>query len=258
MSFRLPTPVLLVLLGLAIATLGGLGVWQLQRAAWRAELVAARNARLAGPPLATAQARALRPDELEYRLVALEGVWDADHVMILANRARAGVKGEHAVQPLVIAPGEAVLVDRGWYPVAQREAVIARLRGERAASTSGLARYVEGLRAAQTPAGTWTALAPGDMAAGGGAAGGGAAGSGTVGLPYRVAPWYLVEGPLLAEGARPPAAYPASGFLPYSSTTPHIEYALTWFGIAAALAAIAVARFIVAPRRARRRGRAGA
>ena len=242
MSFRLPTPVLLTLIALAIATLIGLGVWQVQRAAWRADLVATRNARLAGQPLTAAQARALDPGDLDYRLVALDGAWDAAHIMILANRARFGVKGENAVQPLVIAPGEAVLVDRGWYPVAQRDAVIARLRGERTAGASGLARSVEGLRASQTAAGTWTALAPDDMAAG---------------LPYRVAPWYLVEGPLLSGKAPPPSGYPVPGFLPYSSTTPHVEYALTWFGLAAALAVIAVVRFIVAPRRARERGGAG-
>lgn len=239
MPFRLPTPILLVLLALVFATLVGLGVWQVQRAGWRADLVATRNAQLSGKPLATTEVRALTPDALDYRLVQLEGTWDADHVMILANRARYGMKGENVVQPLLIAPGEAVLVDRGWYPVAQRDATLAKLR---AAGTGGgvrgLARTAEGLQASRTPAGTWTGIAPESMAAG---------------LPYHLAPWIVIEGSVLAEDAPAPTAYPAQGFTPYTSPVPHMEYAFTWFGIAAALAVIAVLRLVVEPRRARAR-----
>ena len=241
MPFRLPTPLLVALLAIAVATLIGLGLWQMRRAEWRATLVATRNAQLAGQPLSAAEARALDPTVLDYRLVTLDGTWDADHVMILANRARYGTKGEQIVQPLIIAPGEAVLVDRGWYPVAQREAALARLRASDTTNTRGLARYVEGLHASKTGAGTWTGIAPQSMA---------------VGLPYRVAPWFVIEGQLLPANAPRPASVPAQGFLPYTSTTPHVQYALTWFGIAAALVVIAIVRFVVEPRRARARAEA--
>lgn len=240
MPFRLPTPVLVVLLGIALATLIGLGLWQVRRAEWRATLVATRNAQLAGQPLSAGNARALDPTALDYRLVTLDGTWDAGHVMILANRARYGTKGEQVVQPLIIAPGEAVLVDRGWYPVAEREAALARLRASSTTSTRGLARYAEGLHASKTGAGTWTGLAPESMSAG---------------LPYRVLPWYVIEGQLLPANAPAPPSFPAQGFLPYTSTTPHVQYALTWFGIAIALVVIAVIRFVVEPRRARLRAR---
>ncbi|MFA7248046.1 MAG: SURF1 family protein [Dehalococcoidia bacterium] len=241
MRFRLPTPVLLGLIALAIAILLALGVWQVRRGEERANLVATRNAQLAGEPLSTAEARTRAvpdPAALDYRLVAIEGTWDGDRVMILANRARYGLKGENVIQPLVIAPGEAVLVDRGWYPVGQRAAVLARLREGGNAGARGVARYIEGLRSNRTPAGTWTGLSPDSMAAG---------------LPYRLLPWYVIEGPLLSERDPMPDSYPAQGFLPYSSDTPHTEYAITWFGIAAALAAVSVMRFVIEPRRARRR-----
>ena len=239
MPFRLPAPVLLALLGLAFVTLIGLGIWQLQRAAWRADLVATRNAQLTGAPLTTAEVGPLTPTALDYRLVRLEGTWDHAHLMILANRARYGTKGENVVEPLVIAPGQAVLVDRGWYPAAEREATLAKLRAEGAAGTAkGLVRYVEGLTASRTGAGTWTGLAPEAMGEG---------------LPYRLTPWFVVQGDLQPEDAPRPTSFPAQGFSPYTSPVPHVEYALTWFGIAAALAVIAVLRLVVEPRRARAR-----
>lgn len=243
MSFRLPAPVLLFLLALAMATLIALGVWQLRRNEWKNDLVAARNAQLAGQPLSATDARARTPEELDYRLVALEGRWDTEHVLILANRARFGRKGENVIQPLVLPSGEAVLVDRGWYPVAERDATLARLAATPAGTTHGLARYVEGLRSSRTPAGTWTGIAPESMSRD---------------LPYPVLPWFVVEGDLdTDEYGAMPASFPSQGFPPYTSTTPHMEYALTWFGIAAALAVIAALRFVVEPRRARLRAEQG-
>lgn len=244
MPFRLPTPVLIALLGLAFATLIGLGVWQLQRNSWRNELVAERNAQMTGQPLTTAEALSLAPEALDYRLVSVTGSWDAQHVMVLANRARYGIKGENVVQPLVIAPGRAVLVDRGWYPAPERDAVLARLAAEGPqAEVRGLARYVEDLRGTRTPAGTWTGIDPQAMAEG---------------LPTRLEPWFVIQGDILPDNPARPTTYPAQGFVRYASPVPHIEYALTWFGIAAALAVIAVLRLVVQPRRERARADAAA
>ncbi len=238
MPFRLPTPVLLFLIGLVFVILCGLGVWQVERGIWKANLVATRNAQLAGQPLSAGDARAMSPESLEYHAVSLEGTWDGEHVMFLANRARYGRKGENIVQPLLIAPGEAVLIDRGWYPEGEREAALKRLAGM-TGPTHGLARYAEGLRASKTPAGTWTGLAPDSMGAG---------------LPYLVLPWFVTEGQL-NEGddySSMPTSYPVQGYERYVSTVSHTEYALTWFGIAATLAGVSVFRFVIEPRRARR------
>lgn len=238
MPFRLPTPVLLFLIGLVFVILCGLGVWQVERGIWKANLVATRNAQLAGQPLSAADARTMSPDSLEYHAVSLEGTWDADHVMILANRARYGRKGENIVQPLIIAPGEAVLVDRGWYPSGEREAALKRLAST-TGPTHGLARYAEGLSASKTGAGTWTGIAPDAMG---------------VGLPYRLLPWFVTEGQLDEGGdyASMPTAFPVQGYQRYVSNVSHTEYALAWFGIAATLAGVSIFRFVIEPRRARR------
>lgn len=238
MSFRLPAPVLLALIGLAFVTLVGLGVWQVERAGWKANLVAARNAQLAATPLASDEARALDASGLDYRLVSLTGRWDAEHLMILANRIRFGVKGENAVEPLVLPGGEAVLVDRGWYPVEQRDATLAKLKQQTSTTATGLALDASGRQASRTAAGTWTGIAPESM---------------SVGLSYRVLPWIVVEGGLIAENAPAPTSYPAQGFERYVSDVSHVEYALTWFGLAAALVVITAVRFVIEPRRARAR-----
>ncbi|MEX2446480.1 MAG: SURF1 family protein [Dehalococcoidia bacterium] len=260
MPLRLPAPVLIVLIALAVAVLVALGVWQLERNAEKTRLVEERNEALAGAPLPAAEATALPPDALDYRLVALDGRWDVERAMVLANRARFSTKGEELVVPLLLGPdGPAVLVNRGWYAEGERERVFAALPSldarvaepqgpsdcfqtaapeeQPCGGAMGLARYVEGIGGRQTPAGTWTQLAPADMAAA---------------LPYEVLPWTVIEGPLLGPDTPAPREPLAQGFFPYTSTTPHLEYAATWFGLAAVLVAVSVIRFIVTPRRERR------
>ena len=243
MHFRLPVPVLAVLLTLALAALLGLGVWQLQRNAARDHLVAERNARLTEAPLPAAEAQRLPLEAVDYRLVAATGTWDLARAMVLANRARFATKGEEVVVPLLLAPGgPAILVNRGWYAEGRRDAVLAALAQAPAApgapgQTEGLAHYIEGLRGSRTPAGTWTHLSTHDMG---------------VTLPYPVLDWYVIEGHLLSgSGFSRPDTLLVQGFYPYTSTIPHLEYALTWFGIASALAVVAFTRLVVAPRRER-------
>jgi hypothetical protein len=72
-------------------------------------------------------------------------------------------------------------------------------------------------------------------------------------LPYPVLPWYVIEGHVLTDSGnvRPPNTLLVQGFYPYVSTTPHMEYALTWFGLAIALLVIAYLRLVRAPRQER-------
>ncbi|RJQ10288.1 MAG: SURF1 family protein [Dehalococcoidia bacterium] len=236
---RLPTPVLLVVLTLTVAVLCGLGVWQVQRHQWKQGLVAERAAQLAAPPLETPAVLDLPSVEVAWRRVHLVGTWDHSRSMVLANRVRYGIKGEELVTPLFpAAGGPAVLVDRGWYPEAERDRVRASLDAERQASIEGLAVDATGRTARQTAQRTWTGLAPESMAE-------------AAGIPLR--PWAIIQGTVASEDGRPPAggALPVQRYQPFANTTPHLQYALTWFGIAAALVGVAVARFVVAPLRAR-------
>jgi len=227
MTLRLPAPVLLALIGAVIVLLLGLGVWQLQRNDWKQGLVAERNARTDDAALTVEDARALDLDQLDYRRLGDAAAWDTDRSFVLANRARFDTKGEELVVPLLIAPGgPAILVNRGWYPDGQRAAAEAALAA-RPAIIEGLIS-VHTRSAHQTAAGTWTGIDPVAMGAT---------------LPYDVLPWIVIEGQRTAWDATPDGILPVQRYAAFANTTPHMEYALTWFGLAAALIAVAGIRF---------------
>lgn len=238
---RLPTPALLLLLTAAVAVLLGLGTWQVQRHGWKEGLVEERTARTAAPPLAAADAqrRAEHPGDLAWYRVRLTGAWDTEHIMVLANRVRYGIRGQEAVVPLRLDDGTAVLVHRGWFPESERDTVLAALRAERRGDVTGLVIEAGEVTGRRTEAGTWTRLAPASMGAD---------------IGVSVAPWYVIEGVEVADASRAPSdgVLPVRTFTGFTNTTPHLQYAATWYGIALALVGVAVARFVVAPRRRRR------
>lgn len=107
-----------------VATLMGmgvtarLGVWQLDRASQKTSLQAALDARGNLPPLgmdalpgSTEQAEA----EL-HRPVVVRGEWKQGATVFLDNRQMNGRPGFFVMTPLLLAPGDAVLVQRGWVP----------------------------------------------------------------------------------------------------------------------------------------------
>ncbi len=104
------------LLGMAITA--RLGVWQLSRAAQKEALQTALDSRGSLPelgmsalPRTDAQAAAQH-----YRPVRLQGEWKQGATVFLDNRQMNGHPGFFVVTPLLIGPGDAVLVQRGWSP----------------------------------------------------------------------------------------------------------------------------------------------
>lgn len=117
---RLTLRAAIVLLAAVVAALATarLGLWQLQRAAQKTALHDALRATDALPALdAAALARSADavPPQL-HRRVRLEGRWLDAHSIYLDNRQMQGRPGFFLVTPLLIAPGDAVLVQRGWLP----------------------------------------------------------------------------------------------------------------------------------------------
>lgn len=115
----------IVLLAAVAGALGTarLGLWQLDRAAQKTALHQALLARGALPPL-DAAALARTPDAVQdqlHRRVQLDGRWLTEHSIYLDNRQMDGHPGFFVVTPLLIAPGDAVLVQRGWLPRHSRE-----------------------------------------------------------------------------------------------------------------------------------------
>ncbi|MCA9849069.1 MAG: SURF1 family protein [Dehalococcoidia bacterium] len=231
---RLPTPVLVVLLGAAFVTLMGLGIWQLQRNDWKQNLVAESHARTDAPPLDVTDATGLAADDMAYRRIHLEGEWRLDDVMFLANRARYSVRGEEILLPVQPAEGPAVLVNLGWIPDGARADVMAQLAERAGEPIDGLGVDATGRNGRRIPSGSWSNIDTDTMGEA---------------LGYNLVSWFVLAGPERTSDPNPNDPLPVDGWQRFHNTTPHMEYALTWFGIAAALVAIAVFRLVIAPRR---------
>ncbi len=206
----------------AVFILLGLGYWQLERRVWKEALIAELAA--ASKP----DARALDLGEAE-RLLASDASRDFARVRLdgkyLDGMDRylfsisAGAPGYHVISPLMTGDGRLVLVDRGFVPEALRDA---------ASPASGPAA-VEGLLRQARERGMF---APADDVAGN--------------------VWYWPDVPALlaslpeAAGARPVPylveALPGAASASWPRPDPpdpraipnnHLQYAVTWFGLAA-------------------------
>ena len=232
MRLVLPGWVLAVLVVLAELTLLALGAWQWQRLGEKRELEAAFDARTAGAPLAAADIEALPPGDRDFQVVSLSGRWDTEHLLRVSNRYRTSILGEEAIVPLVLADGSAVLVNRGWYPIEERDRVLTELRAQSVTNEPlrGQVQQQPDLDGRPLPNGTWSRFDVASMAAS---------------LPYPAHGWAVIEGERV-EGDTPPISrqLPVTGWLPYRNTIPHFEYALTWWGLALVLPVVAAARLL--------------
>jgi surfeit locus 1 family protein len=217
---RLLVPALAALPVLAV--LLALGTWQVRRLHWKSELLERIAAAEAGPaaPLGGAV-----PDA--FSKVAATGRFDHGREALLGLEVRGTTLGAHLLTPLLRPDGLApVLVDRGWVPLERAAAPLDRPEGE--VAVAGYVRPPDersGLAARDDAAGR--RFYTFDPAAIGRA----------LDLPA-VAPFGLVA--LAAPGA-PPSALPAAARSLPRPNNPHLGYAITWYGLAAALVGVLVA-----------------
>lgn len=102
---------------LLIAAMIGAGLWQLARLDERKESNATIEARqgLPAEDLAVLLAASEDPGgDLQYRRATVVGTFDHDGEVLVANRTLEGAPGFWVLTPLVTAPGEAVVVNRGF------------------------------------------------------------------------------------------------------------------------------------------------
>jgi surfeit locus 1 family protein len=220
------------LLAAAVAVLCALGTWQVVRLLEAREAEAHREERIAEPPLDWRSDVPLTAEQMDYRRVRVTGRWDNSRTILIANRVMYDLLGREAVTPLLPADGgPAVFVNRGWFPDSRREEVLAALSAEQSATVEGLARVRDDLQPGRAlPSGEWTRLDPEVMGAG---------------LPYPVVEWQLVEGrrETVADERFAPTSFPVQRYAVGGHEPPHLDYALTWFGLAIALIATATIRF---------------
>ena len=104
----------------AVVVAFGLGVWQVQRLAWKEGLIAERTAQMALPVLETLPA-AFDSENHLFRRARFSGIFLHDKEMYRPARSRrAGEIGLHIVTPLSLEGGGTILVNRGWVPSLRR------------------------------------------------------------------------------------------------------------------------------------------
>ena len=114
---------------LAFAVLIGLGVWQIQRKAWKEGLIATLTARVAQPPQALPAAntwQSLDPARDEYRRVKFNAELDNDKEALIfaaATGFRPDVSGVGywVFTPARLADGSTLMINRGFVPDGRRD-----------------------------------------------------------------------------------------------------------------------------------------
>lgn len=209
----------------AVIVLLGLGTWQVQRLFWKEALIAERQAGLAAPVTPWIEAEP-RLKELLWHRVSATGRFRHDSELILAARSMNGNPGYHIVTPLAIAGGGPVLlVDRGLVPLERKEP------GRRAAGqVEGDVSVTGVLRPTQQPSwltpdnqpedNFWFFLDLPAMAQ-------------AAGLDGAVTAAYLE-----ADGTPNPGGFPIGGQTRVTLPNDHLQYAITWYALALALAVI--------------------
>lgn len=234
MSFAF-RPVLTGLAALGVAALCGLGTWQLQRLEWKRELVAKVEKRLYAAPIPFGDAlkRAGAGEDMEYQPVEIAGVFAHDleaHVFGTLD----GVAGSYVFTPLA-APdartGETryIYVNRGFVPQSLDA------QAARAGEVPGEQPIVGLFRSAEAPQGVARLVRPKDQPEDNlyftrdpGVFAGRSAIS---------APRFYID----SDGRDNSGEWPKGGTTRVEFSNRHLEYALTWFGLAAALIGVYVA-----------------
>ncbi|NYF31737.1 SURF1 family protein [Sphingopyxis sp. JAI108] len=203
-----------------IAALGlaALGVWQIERRAWKHELVAAVDARIhAAPVPAPGPARwdAVNARDDAYQRVAATGTFRHDRETLVQAVTDRG-PGFWVLTPLET-PGFTLLVNRGFVPNDRRDAAT-RAAGNVAGpvTVTGLLRVTEPggafLRSNDPAGGRWFSR---DVTAIARARG------------LRNAAPYFVD----ADASPNPGGYPLGGLTVVRFRDHHMVYALTWFAL---------------------------
>ena len=223
-------PGLLATVGFAI--LIGLGFWQLERRIWKEQLIARVETRTRAPvqPIAV-EADWLKLDAVrdEYWVVTASGTFRHDrealvHTVLSEPRGRFSGVGYWVLTPLELANGAIVIVNRGFVSADHRNPTTRRAgQVEGPVKVTGLLRMPEAPNSFtpnNDPArGEWFVRDPQAIAA-------------AFGLE-RVAP-FMID----ADAAPNPGGLPQGGETRLRFPNNHLGYALTWFGLAAALAGV--------------------
>lgn len=199
--------------GLGLAVLLSLGTWQLQRMTWKKDLLQTIDARIAAAPVPLPSAP--REDQDRYRAVTVSGEIEERELHVFWV-TKAATTGYRIISALVTEDGRRVLLDRGFVPAANKNTP----RAAGATAVTGNLLWPD--------EGDWTTPAPE--------------------LDANI--FYARDVALMAEQLNTePVLVVARTATPEAAVTPqpvttagipnnHLQYALTWFSLAAIWAAM--------------------
>ncbi|GJE55538.1 hypothetical protein EKPJFOCH_2030 [Methylobacterium thuringiense] len=204
---------------IVVSVLLGLGVWQVQRRAWKLDLIARVEARVhaePGPAPGPEAWPAVSAEADAYRRLRLTGTFQYDRTSLVQALTEFG-GGFWVLTPLQSEAGFTVLVNRGFVPSDRRD-LADRAEPAGPVTLTGLLRVTEPggafLRSNDPAADRWYSR---DVAAIAGARG-----------LTGVAP-YFVD----ADAGPDPGRLPVGGLTVVAFPNSHLVYALTWFVLAA-------------------------
>jgi surfeit locus 1 family protein len=208
-----------VALGLFVGFLA-LGGWQVQRLAWKTDLIAQVDARVhaaAAPAPGPAEWPRVSRETDQYRRVVVRGVFQHDRETLVQAVTDAG-GGFWVMTPLIDDRGFTVLINRGFVPAGRRDPAN-RAEGQVAGrrTVTGLLRITEPnggfLRANDAAGDRWRSRDVAAIAAHRGL--------------NDVAPYFID-----ADATANPGGWPLGGLTVIRFPNSHLIYALTWFGMA--------------------------
>lgn len=213
---------------LALAVLIALGAWQWQRKAWKEGLIARIAERTAAAPVSLDQALQIwrTTRDVEYLRVFANGQLLHEHERYLYSPEREGL-GWHVLTPLEVTPDRVIWVNRGFVIDALRDPA-RRSAGqiENQVRVTGLARLPASagpFTPANDPARNiwyWRDLVALQASA--------FQQAGPLSTPFM----------LDAEASVVPGGWPKGGVTRLDIPNRHLEYALTWWGLAATLVGV--------------------
>lgn len=215
----------------ALAILLSLGTWQVNRLFWKEQLIADLESRIHEPakPLAEIEAIAAAGGDVDYRPMEVTGRFDNSRERHFLATWR-GNSGFYIYTPLTLSDGRSLFVNRGFVPYENKEPEM-RVLGQLTdiVTVKGLARA----RLSEKPGSLvpdndpvknifyWKDLEA--MAS-------------STGLdPAKVVPFFLD-----ADSTPNPSGLPIGGVTMVELPNNHLQYAMTWYGLAAVLVVISV------------------
>jgi surfeit locus 1 family protein len=223
--------ILVAILGLAVfACLLGLGTWQVQRLHWKESLLQEITDRHALPPVSLEDilTRVAKGEAVDYRPVTVTGTFDhAKERYFLATLN--GDPGYHVYTPMTLPDGRILFVNRGFVPMEKADPATRQSGNPQATVTiMGLARD----RLAAKP----SSLVPDND------------------LAKNIFFWKDLDAMAKSTGYDPslvlplfvdadatpnPGGFPVGAVTIFDLPNNHLQYAVTWYGLAAALVLVA-------------------